>query len=254
LSARALLAKTGEALDSASPLDARALKGVSPPHGDKTVELVAYFAGAMGLPNAHVYVSAKLGPTCIPASSSPPSLVLGEALASHPNERARAFLVLRALKLAQSKAAALARTQAAELVVLVSAWLKAFNPTWQPQGVNVAALNAIGGRVQAALPRHLDPDVGVIALEVAGGMGTQTAMLGPAALAWANRTSLLALGDPNAALDGIAMSHGALDGAPREAAQRAAWIAKTPEAKDVVAFSVADAYAEARVRLGLDRT
>jgi hypothetical protein len=137
--------------------------------------------------------------------------------------------------------------------VLVSAWLKCFNPTWQPQGINPAALNAAGGRIQSALPRNLDPDVGVIALEVAGGLGTMAATLGPSAMCWANRTALLALGDPNTALDAIAAAAGQAAGAPQDPAARATWIARTPEARDLVAFGVTDAFAEARARLGLDR-
>jgi cellulose synthase operon protein C len=63
---------------------------------------------------------------------------------------------------------------------------------------------------------------------------------------------LLALGDPNAALDAIAAVGGLAEGAPQDPTARAAWIARTPEARDLVAFAVSDAFAEARARLGLD--
>jgi hypothetical protein len=184
-------------------------------------------------------------------STSPPTVVLGEALLA--NDRLAPFLVMRAVKLLCAKASAFGRTPPAELAVLVAAWLKCFNPMWQPQGMNPAALNAAGGRVQGALPRNLDPDVGVIALEVAGGLGTMAATLGPNALCWANRTALLALGDPNAALDAIAVAAGQPGGAPQDPAARATWIARTAEARDLVSFGVTDAFAEARARLGLDR-
>ena len=149
-----------------------------------------------------------------------------------------------------------------ELGVLVSAWLKCFNPTWQPQGINAGSLTTALGRIQAALPRNMASDVGVLALEVAGSIGTRQATLGPAALAWANRVAFLALGDPNAALDAIASAGapgavgvaGPPKVAPREAKERAAWVALLPpEARDLVAFGVTDAFAEARARLGLDR-
>jgi cellulose synthase operon protein C len=247
---RALLLKTGEALDVAAPLDVRAMKAVAVP-GDAPIARTALaVAQGWGLGAIQVLVSPRLGLTCVPVASSPAAVVLGESLLA--SERLAPFLVMRALKLVCARASSLARTPAAELPVLVSAWLKCFNPGWQPQGVNPAALNAVGGRVQAGLSRNLDPDVGVIALEVAGGLGTQAATLGPAALCWGNRVALLALGDPNAALDAIAATGGLPDGAPKDPNERAAWITRTPEARDLVAFAVTDAFAEARTRLGFD--
>jgi hypothetical protein len=249
---RSLLAKTGEALDAAAPMDLRSLRATTMPHDSPLARYAGAAATAAGVGGVQVMVSAKLGVACIPVGSAPPAVAVGEALGT-ASDAVRAFLVMRALKLVRSKAAALGRLTPAELVVLVSAWLKCFNPSWQPQGVPASALNAMGGRVQGALPRKLDPDVGIIALEVAGALGTQAAMLGPAAMAWANRTALLALGDPNAALDAIAMAHGSASGAPTDPEERVTWVARTPEARDLVAFSVTDAFAEARARTGIDR-
>ncbi len=256
---RALLAKTGEALDAVTPLDLRAMKATPIVADAPVARLVARAAAAVGLGNVALLSSPKLGAVCIPISSEPPTIVIGEALVA--DERIGAFLALRALKLVRVKAAALGRTVPGELGVLVSAWLKCFNPTWQPQGINAGSLTTALGRIQAALPRNMAGDVGILALEVAGAIGTRQATLGPAALAWANRVAFLALGDPNAALDAIASAGapgavgvaGPPKVAPREAKERAAWVARTPEARDLVAFGVTDAFAEARIRLGLDR-
>jgi hypothetical protein len=99
----------------------------------------------------------------------------------------------------------------------------------------------------------MDPQIGLMALEVIGTIGNHAGHLGVMALNWADRVALLAIGDPNVALDAIAMGQGAADGAPRDPEARAGWIARTPEALALVAFSVSDAHAEARSRLGLDR-
>jgi hypothetical protein len=107
-------------------------------------------------------------------------------------------------------------------------------------------------KIVPALPRNLDPTVGVIALEAAGTLGAQSAMLSGAIQAWANRVALLAVGDPNAALDAIAWARGE-EQAPRGPEERAAWIARTTEARELMTFSVTDPYSEARSRLGLDR-
>jgi tetratricopeptide (TPR) repeat protein len=255
---RTLLAKTGEALDAVTILDLRAMKASPIPPESPVSRLVTRAAVAVGLGSLNFLSSPKLGSVCIPIGSEPPTIVIGESLVD--DERIGAFLALRALKLVRVKAAALGRTVPGELGVLVSAWLRCFNPSWQPQGINLASLTAPLGRIQAALPRNLAPDVGVLALEVAAGIGTRQATLGPAALAWANRVAFLALGDPNAALDAIASAGapgaigiaGPPKVAPRDPKERAAWVARTPEARDLVAFGVTDAFAEARSRLGLD--
>ena len=179
---------------------------------------------------------------------SPPALVLGEALLER--ERAAQFLVLRALKLLRAHASALGRGNPSEVAVLVSAWLKAFNPTWQPQGVTTTALNSIFPRMQAALPRSPDPDVPMLALEASATLDGRQATVGFSALAWANRAALLALGDPSTALDAIATAAGLEGGAPTDARERAAWISRTPEARDLVAFGVTDAFAQVCARLG----
>jgi len=248
---RALLSKTGEALDAAAPIDLRALQATTMPADAPLARMASNLAASIGLGGLHVLVSPKLGKVCLPATSKPPSIVVGAALAG--DERVAAFLVHRALKLVGAKACAFGRSSPSDLAVLVSAWLKCFNPTWQPQGINAAMLNAAGGRIQAALARKLDPDVGMLALEVAGGIGTQQVTLGPAALTWGNRVALLALGDPNVALDAVAAAGGAADGAPREAGERGVWVAKTAPAREIIAFGVTDAFAEARARLGLNR-
>ncbi len=194
-------------------------------------------------------MSQKLGSVCIPVGSSPPVLVIGEALSGA--ERIGPFLLLRAVKLVQTKASVLARTTPTDLAVLISAWLKCFNPTWQPQGVNLAQVNAVGGRLQATLSRNIDRELSPIALETAAAIGNQAGTLGALAAAWADRVALLSLGDPNVALDAIAASGSGAEGAPREPKERAAWIARTPEARDLIAFAVTDAFAEARARLGM---
>jgi hypothetical protein len=180
-------------------------------------------------------------------------LAIGDALLSSPNEPARAFLVARALKLAQVRAAALVRTPPEDLAPLVSAWLQAFNPQWTPDGVDPQALADAARRLHSHLPRSREPETALMALEIVGSLGGKTEALGAGAILWANRTALLAVGSPNAALDGIALSLGAHAGAPADPKERATWIAQTPEARDILAFGVSDAYGEMRERMGFDR-
>ena len=181
----------------------------------------------------------------------PPSVVIGEPLVPVIAEPAAAFVITRALKLVQAHASALVRTPPAELVVLVTAWLQAHNPSWTPQGIPAAALADAKRRLQPGLPRQTDADLGTIALEVAGTLAPHLATLGASTIAWADRMALLVIGDPTAALDGVAWSLGMNDGAPKDPDRRGAWVLHTAEVRDLLVFAVSDAFAEARARAGV---
>jgi tetratricopeptide (TPR) repeat protein len=249
---RALLARTGDALDAAAPLDLRSLIATPlPPSATSIAQLVGQAAQGLGLTNVQVLVSPKTGKSCLAASSAPPTIVLGEGLLSHPSDAVRTFLVVRALKLVATKGSALARTMPPDLLVLTAGWLHAFNPSWRPEGIHPAHLAEATRRVQSALPRNMDPNVGVLALEVAGTLGAHLAHLGLGIRAWANHVGLLAAGDPGAGLEGIALNQGTEGGAPADPKLREAWIGREHEAKDLVGFSVSDQLVDARGRLGI---
>jgi cellulose synthase operon protein C len=249
---RALFHRAGDSLDAVAPIDLRALRAAPLLPGSPLGTTVGAVATVVGLGALQILVSPQLGRVAIPLGSNPPVLLVGEGLMNVDNERARAFVVVRAMKMILTRGSSLLRGQPADVAVLVSALFTAFNPSFVPQGVDPKLVSEMSRRLVPALPRNLDPTMGVIALEAAGTLGGQAAMLGPAAHAWANRVALLAIGDPNGALDAIAWAKGE-DAAPRDSEARAAWIARHAEARELMTFSVTDAYAEARARLGLDQ-
>jgi tetratricopeptide (TPR) repeat protein len=249
---RALLLKAGDALDAVTPLDQRDLRALATPDRAKMPRLAVSLGEALGLGTVQVLSSSRLDRVCIAAGSTPPTIVIGQALLD--DEHVGPFLVLRALKLLHRKASALARVESARLPVLVSAWLKSLNPNWQPpKEIDRRELDRECARIQGALPRNLDADAGALALEVARAIEGQQGSLGVWVLEWANRTALLALGDPRAGLDAIAAASGDAGGAPTEPKERAAWIARTSEARDLVAFALSEPFALARERAGLGR-
>jgi hypothetical protein len=249
-SLRALLVRAGDALDAASALDLKALHA-QPLAPGMAQSRIAAIASSLGIPPVQVLMSPQLGRTCVPSTSAPPCVVVGEPLVAVMAEPAAAFVVTRALKLVQAHASALVRTSPSDLAVLVAAWLQAHNASWTPQGVAPAALADAKRRLHAALPKQPDPDLGTIALEVAGTLGPHLATLGASTIGWADRIALLAVGDPNAALDGIAWSLGMNGGAPKDPEQRAAWVLHTAEVRDLLVFAVSDAFAEARAKAGI---
>jgi len=244
---RALLAKAGDALDTAAPLNLRDLRATPARPSCAMAQFATRVAGGIGLSGLQIFTSPKMDLSCIPVSSASPTLILGEALAS--DERVGPFLVVRALKLVRSHASALVRIPPADLAVLVAAWLRCFNPAWRPKWVAAATLDAAQGRVRAALPRNLDPNLAVLALETGASMEAGALPLGTLALEWADRAALLALGDPCMALEALAAV------APQQVdpqGGRAAWIARTPEALSLASFAVSDPFMQARGRLRLD--
>jgi cellulose synthase operon protein C len=248
---RALLKKAGEVLDAAYPVDLRAIKASPLPAASQAfVAFVQNVAQSFGLFGLEVLTSPALGPVCLPVSTSPPIIVFGQALLDHTDDAARFFLLMRSLKILQGRAASLSRTPPIELPAVVSAFLSLFANNWAPQGVDAKKLADARARIEQVLRGRLDDDVPVLVLEVIGSLGNRVSQLGTAIHQWGDRTGLLAVGSPNAALRGLALAAGQLGGPPT-GPDRVKWVIRNPEARDLAVFSVSEAYAEARARLGV---
>ena len=250
---RALLKKAGDVLDTAYAVDLRALKAAPLPVASQAfVGFVQNVAQSFGIRGLEVFASPALGPVCMPVSTNPPIIVFGQTLLEHPDDAARFFLLMRSLKILQGRAAAFSRTAPIELPAVVSAFLSLFATNWTPQGVDAKKLADSRSRLQQAVRARLDDDVPVLALEVIGSLGNRVSQLGTAIHQWGNRTGLLAVGSPSAALRGLALVAGQLTGPPA-GPERVKWVIRNPEARDLAVFSVSEAYAEARARLGVAR-
>jgi hypothetical protein len=210
-------------------------------------------ARAFGFPGVNVLASPVLGATCLPAGSSPPSLVFGQTLLESADDAGRYCLLVRALKVLQGRAATVARTAPIDLWPLMAGLLGLLAPGWTPQGVDARKLADARTRIQAVMPAKLDDDLPTLALEVTGLIGNRASQLSTAVYEWGNRAALLAVGDPLAALRSIALSTGGV-GPPASGPERIKWIVRNAEARDLAIFSVSEHYAEARRRLGLVAT
>jgi hypothetical protein len=214
------------------------------------VAFVQNVAQSFGLRGLEVFASPAIGPVCLPVSTNPPVIVFGQALLDLNDDAARFFLLMRCLKILQGHAAALSRTAPIELPAVVSAFLSLFAPNWTPQGVDAKKLSDARSKLQQSMRQRLDDDVPVLALEVIGSLGNRVSQLGTALHQWGNRTGLLAVGAPNAALRGLALAAGQLQGPPT-GPERVKWVIRNPEARDLAVFSVSEPYADARARLGV---
>ncbi len=248
---RSLLKKSGDALDAAYPVDLRVLRAAPmPAEAQEFVGHIRQLAAAFGINSLDVFVSTTIGHACMPVSSNPPQLVFGKPLLDSEDEAARYFLLVRALKILQAHASTLLRTSPIDLWPMTAAYLSVFAPNWQAQGVDAKKMAEARQRIQAAMPRNLDADVPVLALEVIGSIGNRASQLATAVGQWGDRTGLLALGNPTAALRAIALAAGQHD-VPTEGPDRVKWIVRHAEARDIAVFCVSEQYSEARRRLNL---
>ncbi len=249
---RELLLRSGPVLDTAVPFDLAAIRAVAiPTQQAEIADEVTSLAGYYGLTDVRVLVSAALGAVCVPATAHPPTIVFGQALVASPRAEVRTFLVHRALKVLQINAGAFARTAPIDLWPLLAAFLRAYSPTFQPQGVDAGKLNDFYGRVTRAMGGKPDAQLATLAADVIGTIGNRASTLGTAVNGWGNRTGFLAVGDANAALAGIAWSAGNTNAPPANGKDRLTWIGRNAEARELMVFTVSDAFAAARTRAGV---
>lgn len=248
---RDLLLRTGDMLDAAFPYD---LDGVrATPAGPSyaiVAEEVRAVAGAYGLPQVQLLVSTVLGHVCIPARSHPPTIVMGLTLAAQESTNERTFLIHRAMKVLQANAAVFGRTAPIDLWPLLAAYLRVFSPQFTPQGVDAARFSEAFARLSRTLPSGLGHDTSLLATDVIASIGNRASTLNSAINGWGSRAGLLAVGDANVALAGIAWAGGNANGPPPSGKDRLTWIGRNAEARDLIIFSVSDAYVDARSRLG----
>jgi hypothetical protein len=164
---------------------------------------------------------------------------------------ARYFAFFRTLKILKAHSAAFLRIAPIELVPATAALLSLAAKGYSPQGVDAGKLADARRRVEATLPKRLGDDIATLALEVGGSLGNKASQLGQAVGSWGSRAALLAVGSPSIALRGISLALGQTDGPPADLAERLKWVMRVPEARDLAVFSVSEAYAEARRRVGL---
>lgn len=248
---RSLLHRLSGAIEAAYPVDPRALRASTLDPSSSLAEQIRTIASAIGLPSLELLVGPTLGTSIMPASSSTPRLVLGQGLLKSNDEPAREFAIFRALALLRTRAAVFTRLPAIELWPVTAALLRLLAPSFQPQAVDTARLADAEHKLRATLPERRDDDLPTLALEVAGTIGNRASQIGQAASQWASRMALLSAGSPAVSLRGVALSLSQADRVPADPAERLKWIVRQPEARDIAVFSVSDAYAEARKRMGL---
>lgn len=253
---RALLQKTGLAMDAAFPVDLSAMQA-RPLLDGPVLDRLAALTRSTGLGKVDLFVAPSLGHRALPLTSSPPRLVVGPQLAAL-GPGAMDFLLLRALKLLGQGAGALARSRPEDAWPMLVALLRLFAPQFQPGSVPGSKTRPVDAKkvaqAQALIEQGLarvgyDEDVPTLALEVVGALTQRGDDLGPLPRLVANRAALLG----THLLAGLeAMSVGSPRPLPTRGPARYRWLAAHPDASDLLQFATTDEFVSARQRLGLD--
>lgn len=249
---RALLEKAGTALDLAYPLDLQTLRTAPmPPDSQDFQKYVASIAEAFSLSDLLLLSSPVLGMACLPGGSSPPTLVIGQALLRSDDDAARYCLLIRALTILKARASAIARTAPIDLGPMLGGLLAVLVPGFSPQGVDPRRLAQAQKQFQEQSGAVVSAETTQLALEVSQSIGNRASQLATALCQWGNRSALLATGAPTVCLRALAIASGSPQGLPATGPDRVRWIVRSTEARDLMIFSVSDAYLEAREKLGL---
>ncbi len=250
-SLRVLLLGVGDYLDNVVPYDLRAVEASPLESGALWGATVRSIAASAGLGEPQMFVSAALGRTVVPLSSSPPALLVGKALVDETDEKALSFMATRAVKAIVARASAFIRCSPDEVALLFSALVRALNPSFDARSGDQAKAIALAHQIARAMPRTIDPNLGVLALEAAGTLGGNELALSQGCRHWMNRVGLLAVGHPASALRAVSWDAG--EDRPPTGAERTAWLSHHDAARDLLMFSMSDPYMESRALLGLDR-
>lgn len=249
---RAWLHRVGSVLDAAYPLDLRALRAAPIPPGSRAyLARVQKLAESFGLETIEVLVSPTLGSTCLPVSSAPAKIVVGQEMLSAAEEPVRFALLVRALQIVKAHAATISRCSPVDLVPMMAGLVAAIAKEGVPHaGVDARKAEEARTRIAEAMPAPLVAELATTTATLAPLIGTRSSQLGSAVSQWGTRTALLATGDLNTTFRALANAAGRPP-PPERGTERIRWIVRVPEARDAAIFGVSDAYAEARRRLGL---
>jgi tetratricopeptide (TPR) repeat protein/uncharacterized protein HemY len=243
--------KSEEAFEKLLPLDTKALRLDKVLPKEHPVRVEASEAGRwFGFSDVHPRVTHALPRVCVPISLNPLTLVVGAELLETTNTRERTFLFARACEIAKAGLSVALRTPPAQLALVLSGLVNAFDPNYAPEGIDASQLADVGQRVLKALPRRAREELGPVAVEMAGRPGFDPRSIGLAAGDLGNRVALLATGDLLAALSALLkLNSRALEGDTR---RRAEILRSVPETASLLRFAVSEEYLDARHRAGAD--
>ena len=191
----------------------------------------------IGVDRVEVYVNRTR--SCHVSDTNPWSLAIGDALMTGATEAEKLFLFARALKLAASDLVVAVRTDTLVFGGALHGLLRLVDPSYEPAGVDVAAMEEWAKRLGRAIPRRLFDEVAPNVLEMSGSVQGDLTRLGQICDRFGARLALVATGDIAAGVAALLREADLTVGVgdPREVQQG---IARHPVAADLLTFALSD--------------
>ncbi|MEM7434155.1 MAG: tetratricopeptide repeat protein [Myxococcota bacterium] len=233
------------------PLDAGGWKLRRVPNSMRALHAEAsQVANALGLSEPKLRVASGSSTVCMPISSQPLTIAIGEQLAEATSERERSFLFARALKVASLHLAPALRAQPADLDAALLALLgnQEASRAERPPPPRV---DDVRRTLVRSVPRRSRNELEGLVLELRGDHSFSSLAVPMAIAALGNQVALTLTGDLPSAVTALLRASG--EPVPDVPHAKLAVIRDTPEVWNLVRFALSDAHFEARAQAGVDR-
>lgn len=205
-----------------------------------------------GVADLEIWATASAPRICVPFASAPVALLVGrDVLASGFDAAERAYLLVRAVKIARSGLASVVRSQPPDVAIAIAGVMRHYDPNYAPPGLPPAAVDEAAKRFGKALPKKIRDELFPAVYEMLGVPGFDATRLGAAAAELGDRVALLATGNLPAAISALLRLTGA--DVPLTDPRRIEAVQRVSAARALLAFAVSDAHFDARHRVGVDR-
>jgi hypothetical protein len=191
----------------------------------------------IGVDRVDVYVNRTR--SCHVSDTNPWSLAIGDALMTGAPESEKLFLFARALKLAATDLVVAVRTDTQVFGGALHGLLRLVDPSYEPAGVDLPAMEEWAKRIGKAIPRRLFDEVAPNVLEMSGNVQGDLTRLGQICDRFGARLALVATGDIAAGVSALLREANLTVGVgdPRQVQQS---IARHPVASDLLTFALSD--------------
>jgi hypothetical protein len=183
--------------------------------------------------------------SCHVSDTDPWTIAIGDAVLSGTSEAEKVFLFTRAIKLAASDLRAALRTDAQLFGGALRGLIRDLDPTYEPAGVDLAALDEWARRLAKVISRKVLEDLAPNTMEMAGDANFDPARLAHVCDRFAARAALVATGDFRAAVTAL-LRESKLTLPAGNAADAQRLLVGHPIAGDLFTFALSDACFSAR--------
>jgi len=201
--------------------------------------IAAKIGGAMGVSDFDLYIS-KANPRVLAVeNTTPPTIIIGQALVDGAHENEIRFIMGRCLWLIKKAMILPAQLTPEDLAMLIASVVRQYKPDFTPRGADQRQLNNLTNQVKK-LTKKMRQELMPFALECSG-TSVNPGLIGGAVIAAANRAGLLTCRTPQAAVAALAKLGGQIPPGSMG----------NPQLEEMLRFAMTDAHFDLRTSIGI---